>query len=115
MRRPPIAAARENSNGWFAVRIYAEVGGLESIPGTSAKMQYCRLSQRRSTMKRVLSISVALAASSLVMLATTSANSGAKKEVTFNKDIAPIFYKNCAECHRANDIAPMPLMSYKEV
>src|SRR5713226_1754809 len=66
-------------------------------------------------MKRVLSISVALAAASLVLLATTSANSGAKKEVTFNKDIAPIFYKNCAECHRANDIAPMPLMSYKEV
>src|ERR1700730_4015085 len=66
-------------------------------------------------MKRVLSISVALAAAGLVLLATTSANSGARKEVTFNKDIAPIFYKNCAECHRANDIAPMPLMSYKEV
>ncbi len=66
-------------------------------------------------MKRVWSISVALAGASLVLLATTSANSGAKKEVTFNRDIAPIFYKNCAECHRTNDIAPMPLMSYKEV
>ena len=65
-------------------------------------------------MKRVLSISVALAGASLVLLATTSANSGAKKEVTFNKDIAPILYKNCAECHRPNDIAPMALMTYKE-
>ncbi|MEW6126974.1 MAG: cytochrome c [Acidobacteriota bacterium] len=43
-----------------------------------------------------------------------SANTKAKKPVTYTKDIAPIFYKNCAECHRANDIAPMSLMSYKE-
>src|SRR5262245_58685154 len=43
----------------------------------------------------------------------SSANSNSKKEVTFN-DVAPIFYQNCADCHRANDIAPMSLMSYKE-
>ncbi|MBS1811116.1 MAG: hypothetical protein JST84_23335, partial [Acidobacteria bacterium] len=30
-------------------------------------------------------------------------------------DIAPIFFKNCAECHRPGEIAPMSLMSYKEV
>jgi hypothetical protein len=65
-------------------------------------------------MKRALTISVTLVATSLVVLATVSANLGAKKEVTFNKDIAPIFFKNCAECHRSNDIAPMPLMTYKE-
>ncbi|MBS1789816.1 MAG: cytochrome c [Acidobacteria bacterium] len=34
---------------------------------------------------------------------------------TFSKDIAPIFFKNCAECHRPGEIAPMSLMSYKEV
>ncbi|HKG20702.1 MAG TPA: hypothetical protein VKC34_02295, partial [Blastocatellia bacterium] len=34
--------------------------------------------------------------------------------VTFNKDIAPIFYRACAECHRPGEIAPMSLMSYKE-
>jgi mono/diheme cytochrome c family protein len=44
----------------------------------------------------------------------TSADSKINREVTYNKDIAPIFYKNCAECHRPNDIAPMSLMSYKE-
>jgi hypothetical protein len=65
-------------------------------------------------MKRALSISVASLAASLIVLTTASANLGAKKEVTFNKDVAPIFFKNCAECHRANDIAPMPLMTYKE-
>jgi hypothetical protein len=65
-------------------------------------------------MKRVLSISFALLAAALVVLSTTMASSGIKKEVTFNKDIAPIIYKNCAECHRPNDIAPMALMTYKE-
>src|SRR5262245_30575312 len=43
-----------------------------------------------------------------------SANSGPKKEVTFNKDVAPMFYNNCAECHRPNDIAPMSLMTFKD-
>jgi mono/diheme cytochrome c family protein len=43
-----------------------------------------------------------------------SADSKIKKEVTFSKEIAPIFYKNCAECHRPNDIAPMSLITFKE-
>lgn len=34
---------------------------------------------------------------------------------TFTKDIAPIFFKNCAECHRPGEVAPMSLMNYKEV
>ncbi len=34
---------------------------------------------------------------------------------TFSKDIAPILFKHCTSCHHANDIAPMPLMTYKEV
>src|SRR5690349_5336563 len=35
--------------------------------------------------------------------------------VTFSKDVAPILYKNCVVCHRPNDLAPMSLISYKEV
>lgn len=65
-------------------------------------------------MKRWLSEAMSIVAGGLVVLSTVSANSGPKKEVTFNRDVAPIFYKNCAECHRANDIAPMSLMSFKE-
>jgi mono/diheme cytochrome c family protein len=38
----------------------------------------------------------------------------AVKVVTFTKDVAPIFNKNCVGCHRAGEIAPMSLMSYKE-
>ena len=34
---------------------------------------------------------------------------------TFNKDVAPIIFSNCVTCHRPNQVAPMSLMSYKEV
>ena len=64
-----------------------------------------------------LTLPLLLAAIGLIGLtfaASGSANSPAKKEVTFNKDVAPIFFKNCVECHRANEAAPMSLMSYKE-
>jgi hypothetical protein len=35
--------------------------------------------------------------------------------VTFNKDVLPIMQKNCQNCHRPNQIAPMSFLSYKEV
>src|SRR5262247_1363423 len=34
---------------------------------------------------------------------------------TFSKDIAPILVKNCISCHRPGEVAPMSLLSYKEV
>src|SRR5215510_9795131 len=37
-----------------------------------------------------------------------------KASVTFNKDVAPILFKNCAECHRPREAAPMSLLSYKD-
>ena len=35
--------------------------------------------------------------------------------VTFTRDVAPIVQKNCVTCHRPGQIAPMSLLSYKEV
>jgi hypothetical protein len=35
-------------------------------------------------------------------------------DVTFSEDVAPILYKHCANCHHANDIAPMALLTYQE-
>ena len=37
-----------------------------------------------------------------------------KKEITFNKDIAPIFYGKCVSCHRTGEVAPFSLLTYKE-
>jgi hypothetical protein len=32
---------------------------------------------------------------------------------TFDKDVAPILYRHCVQCHRPDDIAPMSLLNYK--
>lgn len=37
------------------------------------------------------------------------------KALTFNKDVAPIFYKSCAECHRPGEAAPFSVLNYKDV
>jgi tetratricopeptide (TPR) repeat protein/mono/diheme cytochrome c family protein len=34
--------------------------------------------------------------------------------VTFNKDIAPILFANCASCHRPGEVAPFPLLTYAD-
>ena len=33
---------------------------------------------------------------------------------TFNKDIAPIVFANCAPCHRPGEVAPFPLLTYAD-
>ena len=43
-----------------------------------------------------------------------SANGGSAP-VTFNKDVATILHNNCATCHRPGEMAPMALVSYKDV
>jgi hypothetical protein len=66
------------------------------------------------TAKKLFLVLFLAAAALGVGTLTISANSKNAKAVTFNKDVAPIFFKNCAECHRPNDIAPMSFMTYKE-
>jgi hypothetical protein len=35
-------------------------------------------------------------------------------EVTFSRDIAPILYEHCIQCHRDGESAPFPLVSYAD-
>ncbi len=37
-----------------------------------------------------------------------------QREVTFAKDIAPIFQRSCQQCHRPDSVAPMSLLTYEE-
>ena len=46
----------------------------------------------------------------LTLLALTHA---AEARTTFTKDVAPIFYTRCVECHRPTMFAPMSLMTYE--
>ncbi len=59
-------------------------------------------------MKRLLSIAALLAVAAPGFAADTP------KQVTFSKDVAPIFQKKCQECHQPNSIAPMSLITYQE-
>lgn len=38
----------------------------------------------------------------------------AASNVTFDKDVVPLLQKNCQECHRPGEVAPMSLMTYKD-
>jgi len=55
-----------------------------------------------------LSVSCLFAASAVCMTA-------AETDVTFSKDMAPIFQRACQNCHRPGSIAPMSLIAYKDV
>ncbi|MBP8086502.1 MAG: cytochrome c, partial [Saprospiraceae bacterium] len=56
-------------------------------------------------MRSLLSVTFFLAAASILL----------GQEVTFTKDIAPIIYNKCAQCHRPNEIGPFPMTNYDEV
>jgi len=36
------------------------------------------------------------------------------RRITFNRDIAPIFFQSCATCHRPGESAPFPLLTYHD-
>src|SRR4051812_13747614 len=36
------------------------------------------------------------------------------KQITFSKDVAPIFQAKCQECHQPNSIAPMSLIGFED-
>lgn len=46
--------------------------------------------------------------------ASAKGGSGSTEAVTFTKDVAPIFYNRCVECHRPGEVAPMSLITYKD-
>lgn len=36
------------------------------------------------------------------------------KEATYTRDVAPILWRNCAPCHRRGEVAPFPLLTYRD-
>jgi cytochrome c553 len=66
----------------------------------------------------MLRLSVNAAIGSVMMLLVAQAAENGKtegaKQVTFAKDVAPIFEKSCMSCHHQGTMAPMSLMTYAE-
>ena len=63
----------------------------------------------RIVSKGVLSIGAVLAVAAPALAADAPA-----RQVTFSKDVAPIFQEKCQACHQPNSIAPMSLITYQE-
>jgi hypothetical protein len=47
--------------------------------------------------------------------APRSAEASASAAPTFSRDVAPIFYNKCVGCHRPGEVAPMSLITYRDV
>lgn len=66
-------------------------------------------------MRRTVLLFLALSAVLISTVFIASANNGnTVKNVTFNKDVAPIFFAKCAECHRTGEVAPFSVLAYKD-
>jgi hypothetical protein len=59
----------------------------------------------------IIAIAIVLSAG-LTFISRSAASVG--KTVTFNKDVAPILFKSCVECHRPGEAAPFSVLSYKD-
>lgn len=58
-----------------------------------------------------MSKSILAAIMTLAAAGTAAAQSATP---TYNKDVAPILYRNCTNCHRPGEIAPMSLLTFKD-
>ncbi|MBS1787639.1 MAG: thiol-disulfide isomerase [Acidobacteria bacterium] len=63
----------------------------------------------------ILSLIILTVAGVFLSQQTSRASGTPAKQVTFSKDIAPIFFRSCAECHRPGEGAPFSVLSYKDV
>ncbi|GEM_PF-1028450 len=68
----------------------------------------------RKSVKNLLLIVVLSVLFCFIGLNSGQADNPKANSITFTKDIAPIFYRKCAVCHRPGEIAPMSLLTYKQ-
>ena len=60
-------------------------------------------------------LSFIIASTAFLAILSTAAAARAAETPTFAADVAPILYAECASCHRPGDIAPMALLTYRDV
>tara|TARA_B100001123_G_scaffold295262_1_gene329229 strand:- start:1503 stop:2861 length:1359 start_codon:yes stop_codon:yes gene_type:complete len=95
--------------------IVLEVSGYNSTIRLSQRGMRA-LSHRSSKESPMRFSSLTLAAmAAAAVIALPAAAQDAPANVTFTRDIAPIFQRSCQSCHRTGSIAPMSLLTYEEV
>lgn len=65
-------------------------------------------------MRRKLGFQRVTHAAAFVVLLVASPLRSEEMAVTFTRDVAPILYAHCTECHRAGEVAPFPLLTYED-
>ena len=65
-------------------------------------------------MKPIYRLCTLVAAGCCVLMAVAAAGDSSVSTVTFTRDVAPILYNRCVDCHRSGEIAPMSLLTYNE-
>jgi len=70
------------------------------------------LSLKTTAVKRAVPI---VAAGVLLAMPMSAAGQSQSADVTFTRDIAPILQRSCQNCHRADGMAPMSLITYEDV
>src|SRR6266567_3627669 len=76
--------------------------GMRPLPPSST-----RLPSRRRYSESVRSVSILLLAAAIPACVTAAAP-------TFYRDVLPILQDRCQSCHRTGEIAPMPLVTYRD-
>ncbi len=66
-------------------------------------------------MKRALTTSLIGLCFAVGMYQLCHVSQSSAAVITFNKDIAPIIQTKCQTCHRPGEVAPMSLLTYKQV
>ena len=64
---------------------------------------------------RIATLVLVLSSAAFMAAAPQGPSSTAGSAPTFSRDVAPIVYSKCASCHRPGEVAPMSLLSYREV
>lgn len=87
---------------------------------------YADIKKRRAepTRRDLLEAMTALSEGRAIEVARTDAvgcpfeagprDSAKSAEVTYNRDVAPILFAHCAECHRPGEVAPFSLLTYED-
>jgi hypothetical protein len=75
----------------------------------------------KASMRWIMAASAVIITATAVWMATAAETNerapgeSPAKQVTFSKDVAPIFQAKCDSCHHPGTSAPMSLMAYKDV
>ena len=59
-------------------------------------------------------ISFLLVGAAIAAAATPVFGQDLARQVTFNRDIAPIVFAHCVSCHRPDDVGPFSLLNYRD-